>query len=86
MKLKMNGNTSTRHHYKKRCLQDSPTAMSGGIIQTGLPREADPMDGWAKGRPLREKNLAATSPNTEQFEPTEASPVRHRQRMAGDAS
>ena len=39
----------------------------------------------AQTRTLVDRNLAATSPNTEQFEPTEANPVRQHARMGGEA-
>ncbi len=33
---------------------------------------------------FHDRNLAATNPSKEQFEPTDANPVRQRARMAGD--
>lgn len=36
-------------------------------------------------RKFFDRNLAGTNPNTEQFEPTDANPVRQHHRMAGES-
>lgn len=52
-----------------------------------MSKQKKPTAASVKARPadkFQDRNLAATNPTKEQFEPTEASPIRQSKRMAGE--
>jgi len=59
--------------------KSKPSKLPVQAPRAKAPRHA----GEAPARPLRDRNLAATNPLTEQFEPTPAEPIRQHARMAG---